>query len=62
MKKQCTKFIGLDVHKDTITIAIADQDRNGAVRVYGTINNDTNSLDKIVRKTFINRHRAAFRI
>lgn len=50
MAKHNTKYIGLDVHKDTITIAIADQDRNGDVRVYGTINNDMNSLNKIIRK------------
>ena len=51
MKKHCTKkFVGLDVHKETITIAIADFGRDGEVRVYGTINNDMNSLNKIIRK------------
>ena len=29
------KFIGLDVHKKTITIAIADQGRQPKPRVYG---------------------------
>jgi transposase len=44
------KFIGMDVHKNSITIAIADQGRNGNVRVYGKINNDFNQLDKVMRK------------
>lgn len=50
MEKHNSRFIGLDVHKETITIAIADQNRDGEVRVYGTINNDMNSLNKIIRK------------
>lgn len=44
------KFIGLDVHKNTISIAIADGGRNGEVRSYGVIPNDMNSLDKFIRK------------
>ncbi len=49
-KDYSTKFIGLDVHKDSITIAIADGGRNGEVRLYGTIENNTQSLDKVIRK------------
>jgi len=44
------KFIGLDVHKKTITIAIADQGRQRPPRVYGTIANDLDALDKFCRK------------
>ena len=44
------KYVGLDVHKDSITIAIADQGRNGNVRVYGKIGNDLNQIDKVMRK------------
>lgn len=43
-------FIGLDVHKDTITIAVAKDGRNGEVRDYGTIPNNMNSLNKAIRK------------
>ena len=44
------KFIGMDVHKKTITVAIADEGRNGQVRIYGTLANDLNALDKFCRK------------
>lgn len=44
------KFIGMDVHKNSITIAIADQGRRGPARSYGAINNDLGALDKFCRK------------
>ena len=44
------KFIGMDVHKKTIAIAIADDGRNSQVRSYGTLANDLNALDKFCRK------------
>jgi transposase len=51
MKKNCnTKYVGLDVHKDTIVIAIADEGRAGEIRSYGTIPHTTNALDKFLRK------------
>ncbi|MHC4752979.1 MAG: IS110 family RNA-guided transposase [Planctomycetota bacterium] len=49
-KDYSTKFIGLDVHKDSITIAIADGGRDGEVRLYGAIENTTQAIDKIIRK------------
>jgi transposase len=44
------KFIGLDVHKKTITIAIADSGRQNKPRVYGAIANDLDAVDKFCRK------------
>ena len=44
------KYVGLDVHKDSITIAIADEGRNGNVRVYGKIANTPDQIDKVMRK------------
>ena len=44
------KFIGFDVHKKTITIAIADLGRQNKPRVYGAIANDLDAVDKFCRK------------
>ena len=44
------KYIGLDVHKNSIAIAIADNCRDQEVRFYGTIPNRLDVLDKVARK------------
>lgn len=49
MKKN-TIFVGLDVHKNSIDIALADSGRDGDVRFYGSIGGDLDSLHKVVRK------------
>ena len=49
MKKN-TIFVGLDVHKDSIDIALANEGRDGDVRFYGTIDGDLDSLHKVIRK------------
>lgn len=48
--KRTIKNIGLDVHKNSIAIGIADDGREGEVRYYGEIDNDMNQLDKVIRK------------
>jgi transposase len=40
----------MDVHKNSIEIAIAQQGRKGEVRSYGKINGTLTALDKLVRK------------
>ena len=47
-RKTTTKFIGLDVHKDTITVAIANEGRKSEVRLYGTIANTTETIGKVI--------------
>jgi hypothetical protein len=46
MKK--VRFLGLDVHAETITVAIAEPD--GEVRLLGTIPNREDSIRKLVKK------------
>ena len=48
--KGINKYVGLDVHKDTTVIAVAEGDRLGEVRLYGTISSDLHALEKALRK------------
>ncbi len=54
------KFIGMDVHKKTITIASADAGRDDQPRLYGTIANDLNALDKFCRNLISTSTQARF--
>jgi transposase len=49
MKKSIT-FVGLDVHKNSIAVAIADAGRNAEVRNYGIIGGTLDELDRLVKK------------
>ncbi len=48
--KENTIFVGLDVHKNSIVIALANDGRDGDVRSYGTIDGDLEAVHKVVRK------------
>jgi transposase len=41
-----TLYLGLDVHKDSITIAIAQAGPKGEIRPFGTITNDLHALER----------------
>lgn len=40
-------YIGLDVHKDTIAVAVANPERQGEVRFYGNI---SSAKDSVIRR------------
>lgn len=50
MKNNTIRYVGLDTHKDTIVIGLADEGRSGEVRNYGTIPHTLSAVDKFLRK------------
>ena len=45
-----TVFVGLDVHKKTISVALVDAIAKANVRFYGTIANEPDALRSLCRK------------
>lgn len=48
--KQTRSFIGMDVHKATISISVAEEGRSGPVRFLGTIPNTADDVAKMVKR------------
>ena len=43
-------YVGLDVHKDGVVVAVAEGGIRGEVREYGRIANTAAALERLVRK------------
>lgn len=52
--RKCITYVGLDVHKDSISVAIAESGRKSEVRFYGTVGGDRDALFKLVKKLSVN--------
>ena len=51
MTQSRTRFIGMDVHKDTMAVADVAQDHGAEVTSLGTIGTRQWDIDQLIRKT-----------
>ena len=43
-------YVGLDVHRDTIAVAVAEEGRRGEIRFFGTIANKADSVLRLTKQ------------
>jgi len=60
MREPTTFFVGLDVHKDSISVAYASEDRNAEVCFVGPIGTRQCDIDKLVRRLHSKASRLVF--
>ncbi|MEO1308420.1 MAG: IS110 family transposase [Pseudomonadota bacterium] len=53
-------YVGLDVHKDAIVVALAAPERNGDIRVLGQISNTPQAVSRLVKKLRTRHDRPEF--
>lgn len=56
MNQSTTAYVGLDVHKDSVDIAVAAGGREGEVR-HGSVNGDVHAVTKALRRMAGGAHR-----
>lgn len=49
-KKSYDIYIGLDVHKDTISVALANPERQGDIRFWGNIDSEFSTVRRVFNK------------
>ena len=55
-----TLYVGMDVHKETISVTVAEEGRDGPVRFRGTISNTPTDIRKLARNLARNGERLEF--
>lgn len=48
--RKSIRYVGLDVHADTVAVAVAEEGREGEVRSLGTIPNTYDAIKKLIKK------------